>query len=45
VFQLFAAVVLDVPFVDVLTCMLDETLPLSVTERDEWGDPSTVLPN
>jgi oligopeptidase B len=43
--ELFAAVVLDVPFVDVLTCMLDESLPLTVTERDEWGDPSTVLPN
>ncbi len=29
-----------VPFVDVLTTILDETLPLSVVERDEWGDPN-----
>ena len=28
-----------VPFVDVINTMLDPTLPLTVTERDEWGDP------
>lgn len=28
-----------VPFVDVLTSMLDSTLPLTVTEYDEWGNP------
>jgi oligopeptidase B len=28
-----------VPFVDVVNTMLDPTLPLTVTERDEWGDP------
>jgi len=35
----FRAVVAEVPFVDCLTTMLDETLPLTVIERDEWGDP------
>lgn len=35
----FAGVVAEVPFVDCLTTMLDPTLPLTVTERDEWGDP------
>lgn len=33
------AAILDVPFVDVLNSMLDETLPLTVTEYDEWGNP------
>jgi oligopeptidase B len=32
-------VVGDVPFVDVLHTMLDETLPLTVQEYEEWGDP------
>ena len=33
------AVVAEVPFVDVVTTMLDASIPLTVTERDEWGDP------
>lgn len=33
------AVVAEVPFVDVVTTMFDETTPLTVTEREEWGDP------
>jgi oligopeptidase B len=37
--DLFRAVVAEVPFVDVLTTILDETLPLTVTEWEEWGDP------
>jgi len=37
--QRFRAVVAEVPFVDCLTTMLDDTLPLTVIERDEWGDP------
>jgi oligopeptidase B len=37
--DLWAAVVAEVPFVDVLTTMSDETLPLTVTEWEEWGDP------
>ncbi|HET8971016.1 MAG TPA: prolyl oligopeptidase family serine peptidase, partial [Candidatus Nanopelagicales bacterium] len=35
----WAAVVAEVPFVDVVTTMLDPSLPLTVTEWDEWGDP------
>jgi oligopeptidase B len=35
----FAAVVAEVPFVDVVNTMLDDTIPLTVTEWDEWGDP------
>jgi oligopeptidase B len=37
--DLFHAVVARVPFVDVINTMLDETLPLTVTEWEEWGDP------
>ncbi len=33
------AVVAEVPFVDVVTTMLDPAIPLTVTEWDEWGDP------
>ncbi|MBI2567020.1 MAG: S9 family peptidase [Candidatus Schekmanbacteria bacterium] len=36
---LFEAVIADVPFVDLVTTMLDPTLPLTVTEWEEWGDP------
>jgi oligopeptidase B len=37
--ELFRAVVAEVPFVDCLTTMSDETLPLTVLEWDEWGNP------
>ncbi|MDK7192199.1 prolyl oligopeptidase family serine peptidase [Bifidobacterium sp. UMB1197] len=37
--QCYAGIEADVPFVDALTSMLDESLPLTVTEWDEWGDP------
>lgn len=37
--ELFAGVLAGVPFVDALTSMLDPSLPLTVTEWDEWGDP------
>ncbi len=38
--ELFAGVVAEVPFVDALNTMLDPTIPLTVTEFDQWGDPS-----
>jgi oligopeptidase B len=37
--ELFGAVVSKVPFVDVVNSMLDETLPLTVGEFEEWGNP------
>ncbi len=37
--ELFACAVAQVPFVDALTTMLDDKLPLTVNEYDEWGDP------
>lgn len=37
--ELFAAAVAKVPFVDVINTMLDDSLPLTVTEWEEWGDP------
>jgi oligopeptidase B len=37
--ELFGAVVAEVPFVDVVTTMLDDSLPLTVIEWEEWGDP------
>lgn len=38
--DLFAGAVAAVPFVDVLTTMLDESIPLTVTEYEEWGNPN-----
>ena len=37
--DLFGGLVAEVPFVDALTSMLDASLPLTVTEYDEWGNP------
>ncbi len=37
--DLFRAVVSQVPFVDVVNTMLDDTLPLTTGEYEEWGDP------
>jgi oligopeptidase B len=38
--DLFAGVVAEVPFVDVVTTMQDESLPLTIGEWEEWGNPS-----
>ncbi|KAJ4778388.1 Prolyl oligopeptidase family protein [Rhynchospora pubera] len=37
--DLFKAAILGVPFVDVVTTMLDPTIPLTTSEWEEWGDP------
>ena len=37
--DLFAGILASVPFVDPLTTILDPSLPLTVTEWDEWGNP------
>ena len=37
--EAFAAIVADVPFVDALTSILDPSLPLTVVEWEEWGNP------
>jgi oligopeptidase B len=37
--ELFAGILAQVPFVDALTTILDPSLPLTVTEWDEWGNP------
>ncbi|KAG1666918.1 hypothetical protein FOA52_005978 [Chlamydomonas sp. UWO 241] len=38
--ELFKAAIAGVPFVDVLTTMQDETIPLTVIEWEEWGNPA-----
>jgi oligopeptidase B len=37
--DLFTGAIAQVPFVDVVTTMLDDTIPLTTGEYDEWGDP------
>jgi oligopeptidase B len=37
--QVFCVIVAEVPFVDCLTTILDPSLPLTVTEWEEWGNP------
>ncbi len=38
--ELYRAVLSHVPFVDVMNTMLDPTLPLTIGEYEEWGDPN-----
>lgn len=38
--HLFKGVIAAVPFVDVITTMLDESIPLTTSEYDEWGNPN-----
>lgn len=38
--QLYKGIVAQVPFVDVVTTMLDESIPLTTGEYDEWGNPN-----
>ena len=40
--DLFACAVAQVPFVDALTTMLDQKLPMTVSEFDEWGNPANA---
>lgn len=37
--ELWRGIIADVPFVDVVTTMLDESIPLTTNEFDEWGNP------
>ena len=39
--DLYRAIISHVPFVDVMNTMLDPSLPLTVPEYEEWGDPNT----
>lgn len=38
--ELYNGIIASVPFVDVVTTMLDETIPLTTGEYDEWGNPN-----
>ncbi len=38
--DLFKGAIAQVPFVDVVTTMLDDTIPLTTSEYDEWGNPN-----
>ncbi|MFA5620104.1 MAG: S9 family peptidase [Weeksellaceae bacterium] len=41
--ELYKGVVAQVPFVDVLTTMLDDSIPLTTGEYDEWGNPNDEI--
>ena len=38
--EIYNGIISAVPFVDVMTTMLDETIPLTTSEYDEWGNPN-----
>lgn len=39
--ELYNGIIAQVPFVDVITTMLDDTIPLTTGEYDEWGNPNS----
>ncbi|MHC5110812.1 MAG: S9 family peptidase [Planctomycetota bacterium] len=41
--ELFDGVIAQVPFVDVITTMLDDSIPLTTSEYDEWGNPNDPM--
>jgi oligopeptidase B len=41
--ELYHGIIAQVPFVDVMTTMLDDTIPLTTGEYDEWGNPNERL--
>ena len=41
--ELYRGIVAHVPFVDIVTTMLDESIPLTTNEYDEWGDPHELV--
>src|SRR5690606_8083398 len=40
--ELYNGIIAAVPFVDVVTTMLDDTIPLTTGEYDEWGNPNEI---
>ena len=38
--QLYNVAIMNVPFVDIITTMLDDTMPLTIVEYEEWGNPN-----
>ena len=40
--ELYNGIVTQVPFVDVITTMLDDSIPLTTGEYDEWGNPNEI---
>jgi oligopeptidase B len=40
--DLYRGIIAEVPFVDVVTTMLDESIPLTTGEWDEWGNPKNI---
>lgn len=40
--ELYKGVIAQVPFVDVVTTMLDDSIPLTTSEYDEWGNPNDI---
>jgi len=41
--ELYHGVIAEVPFVDVVTTMLDDSIPLTTSEYDEWGNPNEKI--